>query len=91
MKVKNKKYTTIWYDKNVVYIIDQTELPLRFRIEKLKNLKDFCDAISKMKVRGAPLIGVTAAFGFAQSICNNPKKQIFKKFIPNFLKQDLRR
>ena len=53
MKVKNKKYTTIWYDKNVVYIIDQTELPLRFRIEKLKNLKDFCDAISKMKVRGS--------------------------------------
>ena len=86
MKLKNKKYTTIWYDKNVVYIIDQTELPLRFRIEKLKNLKDFCDAISKMKVRGAPLIGVTAAFGFAQSICNNPKKANIQKVYSKLLK-----
>ena len=40
-------------------------------MQKLKSLNDFCKAISDMKVRGAPLIGVTAALGFAKSIEQN--------------------
>ena len=69
MKVNGKKYTSIWTeDNNKVFIIDQRWLPHEFKIVELKNLNDFCSAIKDMWVRGAPLIGVTAAFGFAKSM-----------------------
>ena len=68
MRVNGKLYKTLWTENNAVKIIDQTKLPFEFKIRELKNLDSFCDAISTMKVRGAPLIGVTAAFGMATSI-----------------------
>ena len=74
MKVKNKKFTTIWIENSEVKIIDQTKLPFEFKVQKLESLNDFCTAITDMKVRGAPLIGVTAAFGFAKSIEQNSSK-----------------
>ncbi len=79
MKVKNKKYTTIWLDNGTVKIIDQTKLPFKFEILELKSTNDFCRAIEKMKVRGAPLIGVTAAFGFAKALLQNPKNLNLEK------------
>jgi len=45
-------------------VIDQTKLPFSFEIKNLQTLGDACAAISKMVVRGAPLIGATAAYGF---------------------------
>ena len=45
----------------------------------MKNLNDFCIAIKKMKVRGAPLIGITAAFGFAVSINKDPSMSNIKR------------
>ena len=64
MRVNKKKYKTIWVeDSSKIKIIDQTLLPYEFRIIELKSLEDTLDAIVNMKVRGAPLIGVTAAFG----------------------------
>ena len=72
MLVNNKNYKTLWLKDNVVNIIDQTKLPFKFEKIELKTLSDFCNAIKKMQVRGAPLIGVTAAFGMAVSIRNNP-------------------
>ena len=72
MKVNGKNYTSIWIeDNNKVFIIDQRWLPHEFKIVELKNLNDFCSAIKDMWVRGAPLIGVTAAFGFAKSMEND--------------------
>ena len=69
MKVNGKKYTSIWIEENYkVFIIDQRWLPHEFKIVELKNLNDFCIAIKDMWVRGAPLIGVTAAFAFAKSM-----------------------
>ena len=69
MKVNGKKYTSIWIEENnKVFIIDQRWLPHEFKIVELKNLNDFSIAIKDMWVRGAPLIGVTAAFAFAKSI-----------------------
>ncbi|MEC8877066.1 MAG: hypothetical protein VX645_01845 [Pseudomonadota bacterium] len=64
MIVKGKHYRTIWLSKDgwSVNIINQVALPHKFIIEKLKTLKDAAEAISQMKVRGAPLIGVTAAY-----------------------------
>ena len=86
MKVKNKKFSTIWIENREVKIIDQTKLPFKFKVEKLKSLNDFCKAIKDMKVRGAPLIGVTAAFGFAKSIEQNSSTINIKKCYDKLLK-----
>ena len=63
MKIEGKEYRTIWYEKNAVNIIDQTKLPHQFIIKELKTVKDAINAIKVMEVRGAPLIGGTAAYG----------------------------
>jgi methylthioribose-1-phosphate isomerase len=65
MLINNKTYKTIWYDEvtNEVKIIDQTKLPFNLEIITLKNLNDVIKAINEMQVRGAPLIGATAAYG----------------------------
>ena len=53
-------------------VIDQTVLPYQERWLKLYTLGDYCHAISHMQVRGAPLIGVTAAFGLAHTLIHEP-------------------
>lgn len=64
MKVSSTSYQTIWFNElENVTIIDQRALPHAFVLEELKSLEDVCVAIKDMHVRGAPLIGVTAAFG----------------------------
>ena len=59
MKINGKHYLTIWHDHNEsnVQIIDQTKLPFKFEIKKLKTFQDGYNAIKDMLVRGAPLIG----------------------------------
>ena len=39
MRIKGKKYKTIWYENNVVKIIDQTKLPHLFAVKELKSIK----------------------------------------------------
>ncbi|OUW73620.1 MAG: S-methyl-5-thioribose-1-phosphate isomerase [Pelagibacteraceae bacterium TMED216] len=68
MKIDGKKYRTIWFENNTVKIIDQTKLPHQFIIKELRTVQDAINAIKKMEVRGAPLIGVTAAYGLVLSI-----------------------
>ncbi len=67
MNINGKHYRTIWLnqDGKSVDIIDQTKLPHRFEIVTLRTLEDAARAISTMQVRGAPLIGATAAYGVA--------------------------
>lgn len=67
MKVANKPYQSIWYepDTATVNVIDQRWLPHRFQIEQLDTCKQAFIAIRDMWVRGAPLIGATAAYGIA--------------------------
>ena len=50
-------------DGQAVEIIDQTRLPFELRILRLESLEDAAEAIAQMRVRGAPLIGATAAYG----------------------------
>ena len=72
MKVNNKNFTSIWCeDNNRVFIIDQRWLPHEFKTVELTNLAKTVIAIKDMWVRGAPLIGVTAAFGFSLSMLTN--------------------
>ena len=79
MKVEGKEYRTIWFDNNVVKIIDQTKLPHQFIIKDLKKVKDATNAIKTMEVRGAPLIGATAAYGLVLAIIENNDQSFLKK------------
>jgi len=79
MKIQNKEYRTIWYEENVVKIIDQTKLPHQFIIKDLKTVKDAINAIKIMEVRGAPLIGGTAAYGMALAVQENNDLDFIKK------------
>jgi len=66
MKIKGKQYQTIWIreeDSEIIQVIDQRKLPFQFEIFEMKTVEDAFFAISEMVVRGAPLIGVTAAYG----------------------------
>ncbi len=67
MKVDGTPYRTIWLadDGWSVEIIDQTRLPFDFVTVRLKTVDDAARAIKDMLVRGAPLIGATAAYGMA--------------------------
>lgn len=67
MKVDGVAYRTIWCDQaeGPVSIIDQTRLPHHFEIASLTSLDTAAQAIRTMMVRGAPLIGATAAYGVA--------------------------
>jgi methylthioribose-1-phosphate isomerase len=70
MKIEGKEYRTIWFDEKneSVKIIDQTKLPHQFIIKDLKTVKNVISAINNMEVRGAPLLGATAAYGLVLSI-----------------------
>ncbi|HWC92571.1 MAG TPA: S-methyl-5-thioribose-1-phosphate isomerase, partial [Pseudolabrys sp.] len=65
MKVDGKDRRTIWVEPGgkSVGIIDQRTLPHEFVTRELRTLADAVQAIKTMQVRGAPLIGVTAAYG----------------------------
>ncbi|HSI25010.1 MAG TPA: S-methyl-5-thioribose-1-phosphate isomerase [Methylotenera sp.] len=60
-------WRTIWPDARCkfVEIIDQTKLPFKFEVVRVYTLEQMVNAISSMQVRGAPLIGVAAAYGMA--------------------------
>ena len=79
MKIEGKSYRTIWFENNIVKIIDQTKLPHQFIIKDLKNVNDAINAITTMEVRGAPLIGATAAYGLVLSITEKNDLSFLKK------------
>ena len=79
MRIQGKEYRTIWYEDKLVKIIDQTKLPHRFIIKDLKSVKDAINAIKVMEVRGAPLIGGTAAYGIVLAIQESTDKEFINK------------
>src|SRR6516225_8751480 len=74
VKVRGRPMRTIWPapDGHTVEIIDQTKLPHELVIVGLSTLEDAVRAIRTMQVRGAPLIGATAAYGVALAIADDP-------------------
>ena len=70
MNVDGIPYRSIWLNSDgwSVDVIDQTRLPHAFEVMNLKSLEDACIAISDMVVRGAPLIGATAAYGYSLAL-----------------------
>ncbi len=70
MKVDGKPMRSIWLEPNgwAVGVIDQTMLPHRFVTRRLATLAEAAHAIRAMQIRGAPLIGATAAYGVALAL-----------------------
>ncbi|MES1990713.1 MAG: S-methyl-5-thioribose-1-phosphate isomerase [Pseudomonadota bacterium] len=70
MKINGKAYRTIWVndDQWTVTVIDQTKLPHEFETVRLSSADDAARAIKDMIVRGAPLIGATAAYGLCMAL-----------------------
>ncbi len=62
MKFEGKRYHSLWYENEKLKIIDQKALPFDFRVVELATSKEIINAIKDMSLRGAPLIGVAAAY-----------------------------
>jgi methylthioribose-1-phosphate isomerase len=67
---------TVSWEKDHVLLIDQTKLPEKLAYAKCRNYTEVADAIKKMVVRGAPAIGVTAAFGLALAAQTSKAKKL---------------
>ncbi len=81
MIVNGTAYRSIWYKAEIdqVQIIDQRWLPHEFRIADLETVEEFATAIADMWVRGAPLIGATAAYGMARQMLRDPSDTSFQE------------
>jgi methylthioribose-1-phosphate isomerase len=79
VNVEGKAYRTIWQggDGRSVEIIDQTRLPHEFVTVALRTVDDVIHAIRSMQVRGAPLIGVTAAYGVCLALSVDESDEAF--------------
>ncbi|MBI1256755.1 MAG: S-methyl-5-thioribose-1-phosphate isomerase [Chloroflexi bacterium] len=76
MNIHGKHYRTIWVDPQrpeVVQVIDQRLLPFEFKVLDLTTVDAFAYAIKEMVVRGAGLIGATAAYGMYCAALNAPR------------------
>ncbi len=83
MKIAGTHYRTIWVNDDgwSVSIIDQTLLPHRFERARLETVEDAAHAIKSMQVRGAPLIGATAAYGVCLQLRNDASDEAVDKAI----------
>ena len=81
MRINGTHYRTIWLNKDgwSIDIIDQTKLPHQLVITNLKTLEDAARAIKDMLVRGAPLIGATAAYGLCLALREDTSDQAMLK------------
>lgn len=78
-------FTSIDFLDEKLLIVDQTKLPVDYTILEIEKISDCFDAIKKLKVRGAPAIGIAAAYGVVLSAQNN-KDLDFDTFKQNILK-----
>jgi methylthioribose-1-phosphate isomerase len=77
MRINGRNFRTIWLDENrrFVHVIDQSKLPHVFETARLESSADAAKAIKDMIVRGAPLIGVTGAYGLALAAAEDSSDQ----------------
>ena len=75
MNYQGKRWRTIWRNDDAsgsIGVIDQRVLPHEFKTLTLRTMDDCAEAIRNMTVRGAPLIGTTAAYGMCLAIRDDP-------------------
>ncbi|MCF8363648.1 MAG: S-methyl-5-thioribose-1-phosphate isomerase [Prolixibacteraceae bacterium] len=90
MRINGQHFETIWVDRNnkeKIKIIDQQKLPFRFEIRTLSTCNDAFYAIKDMAVRGAPLIGVMAAFGVYLAMLGKTNDEGLADFISTTCKK----
>ncbi|MFM1815028.1 MAG: Methylthioribose-phosphate isomerase [Pseudomonadota bacterium] len=89
MRIRGRHYRTIWpgEDNFSVEIIDQTRLPHTFETVRLKTVEDAARAIRDMLVRGAPLIGATAAYGLAMALRDDASDAALERAITYLAEQ----
>ena len=87
MKIEGKEFNTIWFNETNqnVQIIDQTKLPHKFIIKDLNTVEDAINAIKIMEVRGAPLIGATAAYGLVLAMKKNNDIEYLERCSKNLI------
>ena len=80
MQVNGKQYRTIWLseDESYVNIIDQRKIPFEFEVERINTLDEMCIAIKDMHIRGAGLIGASAAYGMYLAVLESTDWQSLK-------------
>jgi len=83
VKVHGRPYRSIHLadDGRTVEIVDQTLLPHTFRLARLATVEEAARAIRVMQVRGAPLIGVTAAYGVALALADDPTTEALERAV----------
>ena len=89
MNIEDLTVVALDEEKNELIILDQTKLPAVTEYLHLSKIEDIYDAIYRLKVRGAPAIGVAAAFGIYVVSCNiysEAPKMEFSEFRSNFLR-----
>jgi len=88
MHINGKAFRTIWFDEKdqAVKIIDQTKLPHKYEVKNIKTVEDAINAIKTMEVRGAPLIGATAAYGIVLAIMEKNDSVFIKTSCENLIK-----
>ena len=89
MRIEGKAYRTIWLSPGgaTVTVIDQTLLPHRLATVELATMEDAARAILTMQVRGAPLIGATAAYGLALALRADPSDAALASAIAHLARQ----
>ena len=90
MKVGDQYLQSIWLHpehSHIVQIIDQRSLPHQLIIEDLQSVEQVAAAIREMHVRGAPLIGITAAYGVYIACLEAPKDDRFMAFLEEAMEQ----
>ena len=88
MKINGQSFAAISCRDSLVTIIDQRWLPHKLQFCDLSTLDEFCSAISDMYVRGALLIGVTAAFDSKRDAGRPFKKLIWIRLTANYMLHD---
>jgi S-methyl-5-thioribose-1-phosphate isomerase len=68
MRIERQDYRAVWWSNDSIEYVDQRLIPYKFEIATASNLEEVEDAIVSMGVRGAPTIGVMAAYGLALAI-----------------------
>jgi len=87
VNVNGRAYRTIWVrgDGRTVEIIDQTRLPHQFAVVTLRTMDDAVHAIRSMQVRGAPLIGATAAYGICLALAVDKSDETLNSAVDSLL------
>ncbi|HEX6635563.1 MAG TPA: S-methyl-5-thioribose-1-phosphate isomerase [Usitatibacter sp.] len=83
MRVGDRHYRSLWADETpgAVHIIDQARLPHVFETRTIASADAMAEAILAMRVRGAPLIGVAAAFGLALAVLRDPSDAAIERAV----------